>query len=75
MGKPFELARKHALVAVVIADRREGRGVRGECDCGKRTPFVEESSDELRHEVLRVGRATAISTRENLVAAMEAFVS
>src|SRR3989454_8418229 len=60
------LAREHLVVAVVVGDGGERRGVGGECDGGQRPPLALEPPDELRREVLRVGGATAVAEEEKL---------
>src|SRR5213078_5230259 len=65
------LAREHLVVAVVVGDGGERRGVGGERDGSQRLPFALEPPDELRREVLRVGGAAAVAEEEEFPPAGE----
>src|SRR5262249_50952131 len=68
------LAREHTLVAIVVADRGEERGVRGQRDRRQRLSLVAEAADELGGKVLRIRGAAAVAAGENLATRTQALV-
>ena len=67
----FDLAREQALVAVVVADRGEHRGVGGQREGGQARAVVGEPADQLAGQMLRVGGAAAVAGEQDLVAAAQ----
>jgi len=70
----LDLAREHTLVAVVVAERGEERGVGGERDRRQRLALLAEAADELGGEVLRVGGAATVAAGEDLSTRAQALV-
>ena len=64
-----DLARKQLLVAVVVADRGQDRGIGGQRKGGQPRAIVSEAADEFAREVLRIGGAAAVAGEQQLVAA------
>ncbi len=62
---------EHLLEAVIVADRGERRGVGGQRDRCKWGAVGGEAADELRGDVLGVGRAAAVAGQQNLAAAAQ----
>ena len=67
----LHLAREDLVVAVVVGDGGERRGVGGERDRRQRAPLARHATDELGGDVLRVGRAAAVAEEQQLVPAAE----
>src|SRR6516225_11073366 len=57
----LHLAREEMLIAVIVADGRQDRGIGRQRDCGQAWTIVFEPADKLTSEMLRIGRATAIA--------------
>src|SRR5580692_8418745 len=55
-----QLALEYLVVAVIVADRSEYRGVGGERDCGERMTVEAQPREKLACDVLRVSRAAAV---------------
>src|SRR5207249_9138902 len=64
LAERAHLPGEHLLVAIVIRDCGEGGRVGGERHGRKRRPFAREAPDELRRDVLGVGRAAAVAEEE-----------
>ena len=67
----FDLPREHALVAVVVRDRRDRRGVHRERFRGQPAPLAQKAPAEFRREMLRVGRTAAVSHPQHLASGAE----
>ncbi len=63
-----QLARKHLVEPVVVADRGHGRPVGVQRDRSQGRPFLPEPSGQLRRDMLRVGRRAAVAGDEQLAA-------
>src|SRR5271169_3509761 len=61
-----DLALEQPVVAVVIADRRENRGIGGERERGSGSTIIIEPRQHLPGEVLGVRRTTAIAGEKQL---------
>src|SRR5205823_7401756 len=66
LAERTHLPGEHLLVAVVVGDGGEGGGIGGERHGRERRPFAREAPDELRRDVLGVGRAAAVAEEEDL---------
>ena len=68
----LHLPAEHVLVAVVVGDSGDGRGVGGQREAGQPGALAAEPADQLRHQVLRVARAAAVAEGEHGAARGEA---
>ena len=68
----LDLLGEDHLVAVVVADGGEDRGVDGQRDRRQAGPLALEAADELRGEMLGVGGRAAVAAGEHLAAAGDA---
>src|SRR6059058_4617542 len=59
------LAGEHVVVAVVVAERGEDGGIRGERDRRKGPSLAPEAADQLSGEVLCLGGAASVPRRED----------
>ena len=71
-AKAFHLPRKHLPVAVVVAHRRQDRGIRGQCYRRKSLTLDFEAADDLRGKVLGITGAAAVAADEQLAARQQA---
>ena len=65
------LALEHALVAVIIADRGEGRGVRGQGEGRKPGAVISESAHQFGGQMLCIRGTAAIPGKQQLAAVGE----
>ena len=68
----LDLLGEDDVVAVVVADRGEDRGVDGQRDRRQARPLALEAADELGREMLRVGGRAAVAAGQHLAAAGDA---
>ena len=64
-----DLPLEEPLEPHVVADRRQGGTVRGQCDRRDRVAIVLESNGKLRRQMLCVACASAVPEKEDLSAA------
>ena len=67
-AEAFDLAGEYLFEAVIIADRRQRRGVGGQRDRGISRPVLLVAADDFGGDVLGVGGAAAIADEQKLVA-------
>ena len=70
-GQRFDLSREHGIERVVVGDAGHDRRIDAQGDRRQRPPLPKISPDQLRREVLGVGRAPAIPERVEATARSE----
>ena len=67
------LAGKEFFIPIVVRDAGDGGNVRRQRDGGQRRSFALVSAYELRCDMCRVGRASAIAEEEDFIPVLESF--
>jgi len=74
-GKSGHLSRKNFVVAVIVAQGRQGGSISCQRNRWKSTSLFFVPADEFRGNVLRIGGAAAISAKQNLLAGFECIAN
>ena len=66
------LLREHFLVAVVVGDRGQRRGIGRQRDAGERLALALVAAGELRRKMLRIGGGAPVAARQDAPVALQA---
>src|SRR5215469_1125235 len=66
----FELARENLVEAIVVSNRRNARGVHRKSQSRQRRAIKCKTADEFSGDVLRVGSASTVPKKEQLVSTL-----
>ncbi len=72
-GEGFDLARKDQIVAVIVTNCRDTRGVHGEREGGKRRAVEGKTAYKFGRDVLGIRGAAAVSEQNRFVPVSDCF--
>lgn len=71
LPESLNLPGKYVLVAIVVGDGGEQRGISSEGHGGQGGSFLPEAADELCRQVLRIGCTASVATEEHAVTILQ----